>query len=997
MILNYSDLISAKLLFFYLLFNFSYVFVSGSSKDPIKTIKDSTEVKNLLLLSKKYRYTDYEVAKKYANQANELAKEINFIKGEIESNYELGAYCILQGEAKKAYNHFNYGLNKSQSINNKLLVAFGYFHLSRYYLDIYSYSESIEFINKALKIFTELKKEIEVSRCFSSLGNIYKDLSNYERSLYYNFKSLKIKENLNDKRGVAILLSNNGNIYLLTNKYDEALDNFQKALELDRENNDTEGIVYDLTRIGVTYQKMQKLDEAIQYFQIALPITQELKFKVDESILLGNIGSTLRSQKKYKESLEYLFSALELKKELNQLGSASHTYNDICETYLEMGEVDNAKDFALKALKFSTNVNLNQEKYAYLLLAKCDYRLGNYKNSYESLIKSNILRDSIFSIEKAANMNELDVEYQTEKKENEILKLTDEKLIEEIKRYNYIIAGLITSLFLFLLYNNQRLKSLKNKHLLEKEKELDVMKSNFFTNISHEFRTPLTLILGPIDDLIKKMEQIEGKKRLEVIKRNAQRLLNLVNQLLDLSKIESGKLKLETSESDIIKVIKGVSMSFHSMAELKNIKLKLKVTPDQLNMGYDKKKFETIITNLLSNAIKFTPNNGKIIIKSKLVNSTVKGISREFLRINVSDSGIGIPKNELNQVFNRYFQSKNNRLLQQDGSGIGLAILKEYVELHEGNIIAKSKVGKGTRIIIEIPTDLPISKIEELSESVYDLKKQFEIEEDLSNLEEEDEKYNNDKAVILLIEDNEDVRNYINEILEKKYNVINAIDGEDGISKGLELIPNLIVSDVMMPKKNGYEVCTTFKKDERTSHIPIVLLTAKTSSEDKIEGLSTQADDYITKPFNPKELLIRIENLIESRIRLKEKYKSDGLLRPKEVTMNSLDEKFLNKIMELVEINMSDEKFGVEQLSIEIAMSRSQLHRKLKALLGQGPSHFIRVFRLQRAHDLLKQKSATAAEIGFEVGFSSPSYFTKCFHDLFGYTPTEIPDSSNQD
>jgi len=986
-------MISVKFIYFFLLINFSASLNTYLPKDSNKNIRDSIQVNNLLALSKKNRYTNYELAKKYANQANELAKEIEFIKGEIEANYELGAYCVLQGEAEKAFQYFNYGLDKSKSSNNLYLIALGYFHLSRYYLDINNYSESIYFINKAQEIFTKLNNEIEISRCYSSLGNIYKDLSNYEKSLYYNFKSLKIKEKLDDKKGIAILLSNNGNVYLLTNKYDEALDNFQKALKLDKDNNDTEGIVYDYTRIGVTYQKMEKLNEAIRYFKIALPIAQELKFKIDESILLGNIGSTLRSQKKYKESLEYLFSALELKKELNQLGSASHTCNDICETYLEMGELDNAKAYALLALKFSNNVNLNQEKYAYSLLAKCDYKLGNYKNSYESLIKSNILKDSIFSVEKAANMNELDIKYQTEKKENKILKLTDEKLKNEIKRNNYIISGLIISLILLILYITQRLKSIKNKRLLEKEKETIKIRSRFFNNISHEFRTPLTLILGPLDGLIEKIDSADDKNRLVIIKKHAQRLLNLVNQLLDLSKVEFGKLKLETSKSDIIKVIKGVTMSFHTIVESKHIQLKTKISPTQLSIGYDKKKIETVLINLLSNAIKFTPDNGIISIRSKIINSSKNFHKREYLRIVVSDSGIGIPKGEIKQVFNRFYQSESHQIKQNEGSGIGLAIIKEFVELHEGEIFVKSKVGKGTKFILEIPTNLPITNPEFVNEKDYQTITPLEDESILSK--EKEDKINN-KPIILLIEDNEDVRNYIDEILNKKYNLIHAIDGKVGIEKGFEIIPDLIVSDVMMPKKNGYEVCSIFKNDERTSHIPVVLLTAKSSSEDKIEGLTIQADDYITKPFNPKELLVRIENLITSRLKLKEKYKSDGLLRPKEVSVNSLDEKFLNKLIELVEVNMSDEKFGVEQLSANIGMSRSQLHRKLKALLGQGPNHFIRVFRLQRAHDLLKQKGITSAEVAFEVGFSSPSYFTKCFHDLFGYTPTEIPDSSNQ-
>jgi DNA-binding response OmpR family regulator len=249
----------------------------------------------------------------------------------------------------------------------------------------------------------------------------------------------------------------------------------------------------------------------------------------------------------------------------------------------------------------------------------------------------------------------------------------------------------------------------------------------------------------------------------------------------------------------------------------------------------------------------------------------------------------------------------------------------------------------------------------------------------------------NNLPVVLVIEDHEDVRNYVKDTLDKNFTIIAAKDGEEGISKAIEYVPDLIVSDVMMPKKSGFDVCHILKLDEKTSHIPVILLTAKSDSEDKITGLMTKADDYVTKPFVPRELLVRIENLIELRKQLREKYKSEGVIRPKEVAVNSVDEKFLDKLIALVEINMGDEKFGVEQLGEELGMSRSQLHRKLKALLDQGPNQFIRFFRLQRAHDLLKQKAATASEIAYQVGFSSPSYFTKCFHEQFGYTPSEIP------
>jgi signal transduction histidine kinase/DNA-binding response OmpR family regulator len=568
--------------------------------------------------------------------------------------------------------------------------------------------------------------------------------------------------------------------------------------------------------------------------------------------------------------------------------------------------------------------------------------------------------------------------------------LKEQKQAADFKRNAYIFAGLAISLLLSLLYYQQRIRNRKNRQLLDKEIEMDRLKSRFFANISHEFRTPLTLILGPLDDMINKIEIPDIRKQLKVLQRNAVRLLDLVNQLLDLSKIESGKLKLNITRSDIISMIKGVTMSFHSIAEQKNINMRMDILPKNLEMNYDKEKMETILINLLSNAFKFTQADGKITVRSGVTTRNERGSNLEYFFIEVSDNGNGIPQKDVVQIFNRFYQSDNNQLLQQEGSGIGLALTKELVELHKGNISAKSGLGKGMQIIFEIPTNLRLSESPLTVEAEPPLEKSIEMHEEEFETSEGMKPVDKNLPLILLIEDHKDVRKYIAGILEDRYRVIISQDGENGIEKAKENIPDLIISDVMMPIKNGYEVCLNLKTDEKTSHIPIILLTAKSDIENKIEGLQTKADDYVTKPFIPRELLARIENIVESRKKLREKYKKEGVLKPKDITVNSIDEKFLNRLIEIVELHLGNEMFGVEKLSDELGMSRSQLHRKLSALLDTGPNQFIRRFRLQRAHDLIRQNSATTTEIAYQVGFGSPSYFTKCFQEEFGCLPSEL-------
>jgi signal transduction histidine kinase/DNA-binding response OmpR family regulator len=957
-----------------------------SLSNVLTKTEDTLKVNVLLELAAEYEYVDHEKALDHAEQARTLAKSINFKRGEVRSQYELAIIAFLKGERSEALTHLQSGLNMAEQVDDNLYQASGLFHLSHYYEEEGNYAEAINFLNQALIIYLERDQKLKISQCYSGFAGIYKTLAQYEEAIRYNFMALEIKESINDRRGISIVLSNIGGIYLLTSKLEEAEDYFVKALAMDRVNDDMEGVVYSLTRMGVVHQKMEKFDQALAYFDTALVLARELNFKIDESILLGNIGSTLTSLGKYQESLNYLFQALTIKKELRRDGSAAHTCNDICETYLRMEEFQEARKYAVLAIQLAENVDIDQYRVGLYLLADCEYALQDYQNAYDHLVQANVITDSIFTLDSETRMHEMEVRYQSEKKAQEIENL---RAINETARYrNISFAGAAISFLLLggLLYYVQRLRIRRNRQLLEKEKELDRMKSRFFANISHEFRTPLTLILGPLDGIIKKVEQTDVRKQLKVMKRNASRLLDLVNQLLDLSKIESGKLELNMSRSDIISVIKGVSMSFHSMAEQKHISLQLDVQPDYLEFNFDRAKIETILTNLLSNSFKFTREYGKISIQSAI--QKVKDNS--MYSIIVTDNGSGIPAEEIGQIFNRFYQSDHNQLLQQEGSGIGLALTKELVELHGGRIAVQSAPGECTQITVMIPINttpivsgpghVEVSEKQTISALGDDV--EFASQELLNK--------NQELPLILLIEDHSDVSNYVREILGDQYRVQTAEDGEQGVESAYNIIPDLILSDVMMPKMNGYEVCRALKNDAKTSHIPIILLTAKSDTEDKITGLQTRADDYITKPFVPNELLVRIMNLIESRSLLREKYRKEGVLKPKDITVTSIDEQFLNQLIDEVEKNIGNEKFGVEQLGEEVGMSRSQLHRKLTALIGESPNQFIRSFRLQRAHDLLKQKAATAAEIAYQVGFGSPSYFTKCFHEKFGYTPSGI-------
>jgi signal transduction histidine kinase/DNA-binding response OmpR family regulator/ligand-binding sensor domain-containing protein len=556
----------------------------------------------------------------------------------------------------------------------------------------------------------------------------------------------------------------------------------------------------------------------------------------------------------------------------------------------------------------------------------------------------------------------------------------------------------------------------KNRQLeeqSEKLKEMDKVKSRFFANISHEFRTPLTLIMGPLEKVLSTKDdpnREEFEKDAKVMLRSSQRLLHMVNQLLDLSKFESGQMKLQTSPGNLVPFLKTMIASFESKALQCKLELTLQTQQEEILLYFDADKLEKVMVNLLSNAIKFTPAGGKVTVSAGKILAKVPGFPHGFLEISVSDTGPGIPGDQLPRIFDRFYQASGSHEHHQKGSGIGLALTKELVKLHHGTIEARNREEKGSEFIIRLPrgsehlapdeiiepSSSPITPPAQgsISEKIPVLEKITEIEERKKEIEPEPE---TDKTnIILVVEDSGDMRDYIRRGLEPDYTVLEAIDGQEGIQKARQIIPDLIISDVMMPKVDGYELCSVLKSDVKTSHIPIVLLTAKASEENILQGLETGADDYITKPFNTKILMARIKNLIDIRSQLQMNVNREMTLQPIKTSVSKIDQEFLQDLHDVINKNLSDEDFNVEQLCKKLYMGRTTLYRKVLALTGETPTDFIRSYRLKRAAELLKQTFGTVLEVAFEVGFSNSSYFAKCFKEKFHQLPSEYQAANKQ-
>jgi len=561
--------------------------------------------------------------------------------------------------------------------------------------------------------------------------------------------------------------------------------------------------------------------------------------------------------------------------------------------------------------------------------------------------------------------------------------------------YMIILSGLFYFVWLFLTIRIRTANHLKiERAKREKDEEVHQEKLQFFTNISHEFRTPLTLIIGPLEKMQQDETEDEKKTHLKLMLRNAKRLLGMVNQLLDFRKTERGQMKLKVQENDIIPVIAEIMLSFEELRRHKDIQFNFIHDQDKLMAWFDVEFINKSLMNLLSNSFKFTNNNGIISISIDVKKDIYDA---KKVEITVTDNGKGIPQSEIKSIFDRFFQGKEQSSIQQ-GSGIGLHLVKNLIELHHGTIDVESTPNLNTSFKITFPVersaylerelmdDSEANQNPEKTESTVDLSVSETLKTDA-------DKFNNrNKKRILIVEDNEDIRTYIHSILGQEY----AIDEAENGAIAFEMIAlndyDLIISDLMMPEMDGIELCTRLKSSIETNHIPIIILTAKSDIENKIEGLKIGADSYITKPFHPEHLMIRVTKLIELRDLLKERYSrkiSLGDLNKPDPASTSQDELFLQKMISVILDKLVETEFNGDSLAIELGISRMGLHRKIKALTGQSTGEFIRNIRLKKACEFLTIQDKNISEVCYDVGFNSPSYFTTCFTEAFKMTPRE--------
>ncbi len=972
----------------------------------------------LIKIGWKFLDKDLDSARLFINELNQLATSIDHKPGMAESTVLFGQIEYISGNYEAALNLYQKALIQYREQRNNIQV----FQVLRDIGLVYRFygdpMKSLEYYDQAKVIATEHNLQDDLAFLYNTYAIFYHERDNYDKAADFYFRAIEIaeKNNLRSLRGSC--LNNLGMLHVRQGEFDVALEYFEQAVGIYEELDQLIDLSTTFSNMGLVYRGLKLYDKAIFHLDKALEIQKKNNSKNQIAITYNGYGEVYQAQQKYDVALEYYQKALAIREEIDNTSGKIYQLNAIADIYLLKKNYHKAIVHGQGALALSKEVkSLVNAKDAAGTLAQSYFGLKDFLKAYEYLELHKKYNDSIYNEQKSEQISNLRLTYETDKKEQEIKLLSQTKEMQQAeisqqKQLTIIAVGVflllgVLGFVIFRYYRlNQQKRQLQLTSDLEKEQleaerlqELDRAKSRFFANIAHEFRTPLTLISGPSEQILNRTKETKTKENVGLIKKNADRLLQLINQLLDLSKLESGMIKLNTTPTDLINFVKVCTESFESLADENDIAIRFNSKLKRLESTIDPEKFSIVLNNLMVNAIKFTPPFGKITVD---LHEIVNDENSKQIRISVKDSGIGIGEDQLPYIFDRFYQVDDSLTRKTQGTGIGLALTKELVELHEGTISVLSTPGAGTQFDILLPitqhknvivqpgSELQKESLKTEPGDSWEDRQILEQQNDLSGATKPNRRDELKEQVVLVVEDNPDVRKFIVDSVGNSYQTIEAENGRIGLEVATEQVPDLIISDVMMPEMDGFEFCKKSKQDNRTSHIPVILLTAKAGVDNKIEGLETGADDYLAKPFNTRELLTRIKNLISIRQQLQLKYAET---RDVEVLPNK-ENQFITRLKEIIAQHLDEEQFSMDDLGKEMGMSRTQIHRKLKALTNKSTSHFIRVFRLEKAMSLLKNEDYNISEVAYMVGFSTPAYFSTCFTEQYGYAPSEVKNQS---
>jgi len=934
-----------------------------SLQKVIKTSKEIDDIGNAYAeLALIYMDNDIEKAQETIDKLKALGINNSCYKCEGYGWLYEGILNVRSGNYIKAIDKFKKTANIAKKNDDQYLHIQGVANEAQTLLDIDKKKESEKLMLSFVEESKKFPDEYGMESIYFLLGYVNQDNGFYNSALEYFIKTDQLIRD-DDPSGLDFkiaVLGQIADVYKEMDNHDKANEVLKKALKIALKN-DTPLFLNDVyLSKGIIELHFNNPSNAIIHLKKSYNYFKSINFKLkvaNSALALGECYIKLNDQAKsiaFLQESELLFKEFEDETNLLKIDLL------LSENYIQTNKIDLATTL-LNKIALSVEKNKISKNYINYLNSKIklNFKTQNFNEALDLIEKRDSLQKLISQNTNKINFQDLETKYQTEKKEQEIKLLSAENELAERQKYIYIaliVLLIFLGLTIFYLYRN-KIKT------ANKISELNEMKSRFFANISHEFRTPLTLIKSPIQQLQESATDEKQKSQLNLVDKNANRMLELVDQLLELSKLDSGTFKLILKEGNLSDFLKSIAEPFAFQAKENNLSFHVNIQNNHKNHFFDKDVIQKIVSNLLSNALKYTPQNNTIHFSSS--------IEKDTLLLSVTNSGVKLKKEELPKLFERFYQKTDT----QSGVGIGLALVKELVDLYQGNISASLDYDKLT---FNLSLPLTLSK----DENIHIATENIQLTQNSSETDQE-------LPILLIVDDNAEIRAVLNDLFSEEYRIIEAGDGEAALFIAQKEIPDCIISDVMMPKLDGFAFTKEIKSNELTSFVPVILLTAKTTEEAHLESLKSTADAFLTKPFNHEIVKATVHQLISERKKLQQRYSQELILKPVDIVINSVDEKFLQKLQTILDTQLANADFTAEEFATQIGISRMQLHRKLKSLLGVSATEFIRNERLKNAAELLKKGNGNISEIAYSVGFNEISYFSRCFKDHFGCTPTE--------
>lgn len=962
------------------------IIMAQDTADYINTISEEDSIVIVQWRAKMAQYINPkpDSAFYYSRKIKDFTVALKYGPGIVDADYLIGQCFKRLQQNDSAIAYFKNTLELSKSIDYPIGAARAYNSLCRTYYLLGEMEASIEACQNAIattRLFDDPNNMI-FADSHTALATAYARQNRLEEAI----KALLVVDSVQNVESlrpdvIAAAYQNLGNIYLDLKDYNASEAYYLKANDEFKKLPGNTSYYLNTTHInlGRVYRYKEDFIKADSLLTLSYDFFSSLNDERTVAEISTYIGEVKREQGEYNEAERYFAEGLEIHKRNKRNYEASQNALELAQVALKKNSAATALRYLDESIAMNESVkNSLVSQQAYELYSEAYALQNNYRNAYEYKAKAQKIKDSLQSVQSSEKIKEIEAIYQTERRDREIELLTSQNALREQQnknQRNIFLGGIalttLAGIFFYIMYRNRQRTNTKLK-------ELDKAKSTFFANISHDFRTPLTLIKGPIEDQLDDEElSMRERKNLLLAKSNTERLESLVEQLLALSKLESGNLELKVRPGNLANFIAAQLASFEFAAKERNITLSLEQPHYEDVDWFDRDAMEKILFNLLGNAYKYCNDGGKLSVRGRKEN--------ESFKLEVSNSGAFLDSEQIEKIFHRFYQADP----ELSGSGIGLALTKELTELHKGSITAVSEEGGWTTFRLSIPISKSAYDDHEILSEVLRETETTSSYEDIG-FQDLTLEVNDDAPLVLIVDDNTEIRTYLKSILELSYRVVSASDGQKGIDLATSEIPDLIISDVMMPDVNGYELTRQIKSNELTSHIPLLLLTAKSEDQDKLTGMELGADAYLTKPFSSQLLLANLANLIDNRRKLQARFAQEVILKPKDISISSADELFLERLQKVMDEHITNPQFTSEQFAKEMSVSRMQLHRKLKAITGQSTTEFLRGQRLKLAANLLRQGKGSISEIGYTVGFNDPSYFTKCFKQEFGCAPSDF-------